>query len=729
MYSSDNENFYRPRSFREFIKLNTIEFLVLAVLAVVVLYYISVRDYLLFHSLAESFSIIIACGIFMFIWNSRRHIENNYFLLIGIAYLFIGLLDLLHTFTYKGMDIFPENSANLPTQLWIASRYIQSITLLIAPLFIKKKINTYYALYTFAFITLIIIALIFIWKIFPTCYVEGEGLTAFKKISEYLISLILVAAMFVMFTKKESFDNYIFYMIEASLFVTVLSELNFSLYISVYSAFNFAGHLLKIASFYFMYKAIIVIGLQNPFNILFGRLKQKEEALELTRFSVEHSLEFILWINRDGFITDANETAIKRLNYSKKEINGIPFSQIDPDFEHKKFTAEQNTLLSREHFFITKDGDKIPVEVEIDYLEYEGKNYYCAFARDITARKKVQETLMESEARFRSLADNTPSLIWMSDIDKKRIYCNRRWMEFTGRTLDEEIGDGWIESVHPEDRSHYIKKYSNNFEERKEFDAEYRLKRYDGQYRWILDTGIPRLTSDGNFLGYIGSGYDITERRESREQMKLSLSEKVTLVKEMHHRVKNNLQIISSLLQLQSSYIKDDKAREIFIESKNRIRSMAFIHEKLYLSNDLKHIDFSDYIHELVSSLLSSVQPGSKHIEPEINIDDIQIDVDKALNVGLIVNELVSNVFKHAFPERLSGDEEIYRLYIRIKDLCNGKVILTIKDNGTGFPSNVNFRNTSTLGLQLVTALVEQLKGTIELISTKETEYNITFSI
>ncbi|MGB8318744.1 MAG: MASE3 domain-containing protein, partial [Ignavibacteriaceae bacterium] len=560
------------------------------------------------------------------------------------------------------------------------------------------------------------------------CFIEGYGLTPFKKISEYIISLILVAAMYFLYSKKDSFDKYLFYLIELSIALTILSELIFTLYTTAYGFFNFAGHILKIFSFYLIYRAIIVVGLKNPFNTLFSRLKQKEEALQLTRFSVDRADDFILWISPDGQITDVNDTTSLRLNYSKDEIIGIPFFLIDTDFNLEKFRTIKNKSLTAEHYFNTKDGDKVPVEVEFNFLEYSGKNYYCAFARDITERKKARETLLESEARFRSLADNAPVVIWMSDVDKSRIYYNRRWLEFTGNNLEQELSNDWLDSVYPEDKELVRKNYNDAFEKRKEFNSEYRLKRYDGQYRWLFDSGIPRFTPDGNFLGYIGSCYDITERKQSRQQIELSLSEKVTLLKEIHHRVKNNLQVISSLLRLQSSYIKDDQAREIFIESQNRIRSMALIHQKLYLSKDLTHINFSNYINELVSSLLSSFKFNSNNINLNIDIEDIELHVDMVLNIGLIVNELVSNAFKYAFPDGLSRNGNVCELFIKLKSECNGKFILIIKDNGIGLPANVDFKNSDTLGLQIVAALVDQHKGSIELNNDTGTKYTLTFS-
>ena len=710
-------------------KFNIIQFLLPSILIAIVLYLISINNYLLFHSLAEFFSIIISCAVFMVIWNSRRYINNNFFIIVGIAYLFISMMDLIHTFTYKGVNIIPGTTANLPTQIWIASRLMQSITLMLAPFFIGKKIKTSNVFYLYLFIFSILLASVFYWKIFPQCYVEGYGLTPFKKISEYFISLVLLASLFTLYKKKKNFDASLFHLIDASIIVTILSELNFTLYISVYGFFNFLGHLLKIISFYLIYRAIIVAGLQNPFNILFGRLKEKEEDLRLTRFSVDHSGEFIFWINREGYITDVNEYTILRLNYLKEDIVGAPFSGIDPHFDLGTLKSRSNKSLTAEHIFKTKEQNIILVEIEFNYLEYERKNYYCAFARDITQRKKAEEVLLESEARFRSLADNAPVMIWMSDSNKLRIYSNRRWLEFTGNTLEQENGNGWLDSIHPEDRMAAWEKYNISFNERTEFNIEYRLTRFDGQFRWVLDFGIPRFTTEGNFLGYIGSSYDITERRKSSEQMKLSLSEKVTLLKEIHHRVKNNLQVISSMLRLQSSYIKDTETRDIFIESQNRIRSMALIHEKLYLSKDLTHINFSDYIYELVSSLLSSFRYSSNNINLDINIEDIKINVDLALNLGLIINELVSNTFKYAFPDGLSREHGICELHIKLKSLNDSKFMLVVKDNGIGLPSNIDFQDTDTLGLQIVSALVKQHKGSIELNNEKGAEYSIIFNL
>ena len=148
---------------------------------IIALLFISLFNYLLFHSLVEGFSIIIACGIFMIVWNSRRFIENNFFIIIGIAYVFVSAIDFLHAVTYNGVDVFSGKNANLPTQLWIAARYLQGISLLIAPLLIGKKIKIYQIASAYFFVLVLILLSIFYWQIFPDCFIEGSGLTTFKK--------------------------------------------------------------------------------------------------------------------------------------------------------------------------------------------------------------------------------------------------------------------------------------------------------------------------------------------------------------------------------------------------------------------------------------------------------------------------------------------------------------------------------------------------------------------
>ena len=251
------------------------------------LYLTSLYDYLLFHSVAELFGILVAFVIFIIAWNTRSLLDNNYLLFIGIAYLFVGMLDLLHTLTYKGMGVLASHGANLPTQLWIAGRYTESVSLLAAPMFFGRRLSLRNVSlgYTTAF--LLVLISIFHLDIFPDCFVEGVGLTTFKKNSEYIICLILVGSGLLLFKNRAEFEGRVFKLLVSSIALTIVSELAFTSYVNVYGFANLVGHLLKIVSFYLIYRAIVVTGLVEPYNLMFRNLKQSEGALRKAHEGLE----------------------------------------------------------------------------------------------------------------------------------------------------------------------------------------------------------------------------------------------------------------------------------------------------------------------------------------------------------------------------------------------------------------------------------------------------------
>ncbi len=242
------------------------------------LYLTSLYNYLLFHSLAEIFSIVIAFSIFILAWNCRNIIDNKYLIFLGIAYLFVGFIDIVHTLAYAGMGVFQGFDANLPTQLWIIARYLESLSLLIACFILdKRKMKINFIILGYIITLSLLFLSIFYWKIFPSCFIEGSGLTPFKKISEYIISLILAATLFFLLKRKEKFDRKVLQWLVISILLTIVSELAFTFFISLYGLSNLIGHIFKIASFYFIYQAIIVTGLTKPNKLLFKNLQESEE--------------------------------------------------------------------------------------------------------------------------------------------------------------------------------------------------------------------------------------------------------------------------------------------------------------------------------------------------------------------------------------------------------------------------------------------------------------------
>ncbi|HUY01179.1 MAG TPA: MASE3 domain-containing protein [Candidatus Deferrimicrobium sp.] len=260
--------------------------------------------FLIFHSLTELFSIIVGLGIFMIAWNSRQYVQEHFYIFLGISFLFVSITDLFHTLAYKGMNIFIGYDANLPTQLWIFARFLQSISLLLSIFIINRKMHDKWMLLGFGLISALFIGLIF-GQVFPVCYIEGVGLTAFKKISEYVIVGILSITIFFFYKKRKDLDLIVLRLIIFSLLLTIGSELSFTFYVSVFGISNFTGHIFKIFAFYCIYRAIIVSSLTKPYNTLFRNLKQSENTLLQERNALlraNKQIETIIGTVPDGII-------------------------------------------------------------------------------------------------------------------------------------------------------------------------------------------------------------------------------------------------------------------------------------------------------------------------------------------------------------------------------------------------------------------------------------------
>jgi len=275
--------------------------------------------------------------------------------------------------------------------------------------------------------------------------------------------------------------------------------------------------------------------------------------------------------------------------------------------------------------------------------------------------------------------------------------------------------------VHEEDREETARAMEKLHQPPHSIYLEQRLMTKNG-WRWLswADQGI--LDDNGNVIAFVGVGRDITKRKLAENRIIESLREKELLLREVHHRVKNNLQIISTLLSLQSAQIKEESVINLYRESQNRIRSIALIHENLYQSEDLASINFSVYVKNLITDLIDSYGGDSDMIKTVISIDNVTMGIETAIPCGLIINELVSNSLEHGFSMDKYGEIEL-----NLHETGNRRFTLTIRDNGEPFPSDFDFRKTESLGLQLINSLVNQLDAQIEL-DRENKEYKIVFN-
>lgn len=241
------------------------------------LYYISIDRYLLFHGLIECFSIMVAFAVFAVGWNSEKYSKSNFFMIIGVAYLFVGFIDLIHTFAYAGMGVFPEFDANLPTQLWIAARYLEAFSILSVWLLRNMKLDRYLVFSSYLIISSLLFLLIFL-GIFPACWVEGQGLTLFKIVSEYIIIGLISVSLILLHRYRHTIDESFRRLLTLALILTILAELSFTLYVDVYGIANMVGHYFKLLSFSFIYLSLVRGSLDNPYQVLFRELEISREA-------------------------------------------------------------------------------------------------------------------------------------------------------------------------------------------------------------------------------------------------------------------------------------------------------------------------------------------------------------------------------------------------------------------------------------------------------------------
>lgn len=366
------------------------------------LYLINLYNYLVFHAFGEMFSIAVSFGIFMIAWNLKQFIENNFFLFLGISCLFIGSIDLLHTLTYKGMGVFQGYDSNLPTQLWIAGRYTQGLSFMLSFMLMNRKINAHVVSTGFSIWTSLLLLAIFYWNIFPDSFIEGTGLTLFKKLSEYVICLILAASIFLLYQKQKEFDPKVFKFLFAALAVSIFSELAFTFYTSVYGLFNLAGHFLKIISWYFVYRALIETGLTKPYGLLFRELKQREKALQESQAIYEAMFQnngaVKLLVNPDtADIVDANLGACEFYGYSIEtlksmkitDINILPVEQVTEKMNIVR--TGQNKYFQAQHRMAS--GEIRDVEVYSGPIEIEEQVLLFSIIHDITKRRQAEQEL------------------------------------------------------------------------------------------------------------------------------------------------------------------------------------------------------------------------------------------------------------------------------------------------------------------------------------------------
>ena len=617
----------------------------LIAIALVGLWLVSRRNYVLFHSVVEVLSVVVGCGVFMVTWHSRRFHRNSFLLLLGMAYLYVAGLDFLHALAYTGMGVFPGYGADLPTQLWLAARYVESLSLLLAVLLLGRRVRSRWVVLGYTVVASLLLASIFWWGIFPACFVDGTGLTAFKTTSEYVICAILVVSIVLLLRKRQEFDPAVLGLLVASMAVTIASELAFTLYVDPYGVANMVGHLLKVISVYLLYLAVVRTGLLNPYDLLFGNLKKGQEALAQSEERYRTLMEQMpdgVCVHDNGRIVFSNESHWRMLGFdSADEIIGA---------DGFDFIAPESQEAVRERIATRLRGEDVPDRYEIRSRRRDGSTFYSeviaramkldghtvvqVILRDISERKRADRTLQESEERYRSLFEAANDAIFLADPETGTILgANSKAADLLGRPLKEIIGMHQS-ALHPEGEArHYAAIFRDHVAHGGGAIGNIRVAHSSGRIIPVeINASLVEIAGEKILFGIFR---DVSDRRELEAQLVRAqkMESMGTLAGGVAHNFNNLLGAILGNVELAKLRLGDAKDAQQFLDraAESCDRAARLAQQLLSVSRREPGEKTICVVHSLVDGLcqaLGLMLDSNIRIDWEVTDPDCRIDAD-----------------------------------------------------------------------------------------------------
>jgi PAS domain S-box-containing protein len=479
----------------------------------------------------------------------------------------------------------------------------------------------------------------------------------------------------------------------------------------------------------------------EPFLIGLGvdirERKQMEDALHqsVARFRSVFEMSpmgmHMYQLDDDGrlIFIGANPAADKILGLKNDQFVGRPIEDAFPPLAETEIPGNYTSVArdggSWHSDQVLYKDHQIAGAYEVHAFQTSPGQVVAAFI-DITDRKRAEAALRESQERLDLAVGGADLGLWDWDIPTGRVTHNARWAEMLGFHPDElePHFSTWQKLVHPDDKASVLRRLQDHLDGKTSlYEAELRLRAHDGTWRWTLDRGkVVRRDPSGAPIRMSGTQLDITERREAENRLRESLQEKELLLREIHHRVKNNLQVVSSLFNLQAQTITDPKILAALKESHNRVRSMGLVHHVMYQAADFAAVDLVDYVQTLTRSLYRSYAVDPEAVMLSVDIANVRLGIDAAIPCGLIINELVSNALRHAYPEGRRGT-----LSVTLVHNSDGTHTLAVRDDGVGLPPDLVLPPVATLGLALVETLSRQLEGTLSIERTGGTAISVRF--
>ena len=429
-----------------------------------------------------------------------------------------------------------------------------------------------------------------------------------------------------------------------------------------------------------------------------------------------------------------NHAAIEHYGYSRDEFLAMTIQEIRPAEDVpalKENIARVTSGLDKAGVWRhrNKAGDIIQVEITSHVTEFDDRRAELVLAFDVTDRIRLEEKIHATQLQLETLISNLPGMAYrcQNDVNWTMSYVSSGCEAVTGYHRDELEQNKrvtYADLVHPDDREWLWSKCQASLEARIPCTNTYRIVDKADQIRWVIERASGVYNEDGSVHCVDGFIQDITEARRIEEQVRASLREKEAMLKEIHHRVRNNLQIVTSLLNLQVGSLTDPSVLNALRESRNRIRSIALVHETLYQSSNLGTINLSQYVDALCGNLFRSYGNDMSQIQLQLDVSQTSLDLERAIPFGLVINELVSNALKYAFPAGRAG-----KVQVTFHTESAGQYTLRVADDGIGLPAGLDLTQLKSLGLQLVQDLIQQLSGTLTIAQGHNTEFCVSFPI
>ncbi|MGD9973296.1 MAG: PAS domain S-box protein [Desulfatirhabdiaceae bacterium] len=466
--------------------------------------------------------------------------------------------------------------------------------------------------------------------------------------------------------------------------------------------------------------------------------KRVEEALLKTQHQLKlifDTVPALIWQkDREGRYLQVNQAYCRIFGLSEKDILGKTDYDIFPNDVAEKYVSDDQKILNSgiseygvEEPFQKLSGERgWGVTNKMVYCDDDGHpSGTIGFAIDVTDRKRAERGLRESEALYRSIGESIDYGVWVCTPDGRNTYASESFLKMAGITQEQCSNFGWGNLLHPDDAERTIAAWQECVRTGGKWDIEHRFRGTDGRWHHVLARGVPVKNDQGEIFCWAGFNLDISRLKHAEERLRESLAEKEVLLKEVHHRVKNNLQIISSLVSLQADTLADEQLTGVFNDVRDRVRTMALVHEKLYQSDDLARLDFSEYAHGLLNYLWNSHGAATRNVRLNMSITPVILPVEMVVNCGLILNELAANAIRHAFPHGGGGEVSVTLEH----NSATGDTCLCVRDSGVGLPADLDCRQASSLGLRLVKMLTKQIHGSLQTGPGPGAEFQIRFNI